>query len=62
MKENSLSLFKKARKLYLGRLESDKRIEKLYKKEDYLNAYSKHTDYRVERNPYSAVGGMWEEI
>lgn len=62
MKENFLSLFKKDHKRYLGRLRSDKHIEKMYKKEDYLNAYSKHTDYRVERDPYSAVGGMWEEI
>ena len=62
MKKNYLSLFNKARKRYLGWLRSDKRIEKMYKKEDYLNAYSKHTDYRVERDPYSAVGGMWEEI
>jgi SAM-dependent methyltransferase len=60
--KNNLSLFNKARKRYLGWLRSDKRIEKMYEKEDYLIAYSKHTDYRVERDPYSAVGGMWEEI
>ena len=37
-------------------------IQKLYEKHDYLDAYSKHTDQRVDKDPKSAVGGMWEEM
>jgi len=38
------------------------RIRALYDQKDYLEAYSRHTDIRVERDPHSAVGGMWEQI
>lgn len=38
------------------------RIEKLYRENPYLEAYSRHTDLRVEADPRKAVGGMWEEI
>jgi len=40
----------------------DKQTDRLYQTKDYLNAYSQHTDIRVERDPHAAVGGMWEEI
>ena len=37
-------------------------VDTLYKENDYLTAYSKHTDKRVEDGPKSAIGGMWEVI
>ena len=37
-------------------------VKILYERLSYLEAYSKHTDLRVSRNPETAVGGMWEEI
>ncbi len=39
-----------------------KRIRMLYDKHEYLEAYSRHTDFRVGLDPERAVGGMWEEI
>lgn len=39
-----------------------RRIEKLYRTRDYLEAYSKHTDIRVQLDPHRAVGGAWEQI
>jgi len=30
--------------------------------EDFLTAYSRHTDRRVEKDPRLAIGGMWDEI
>ena len=38
------------------------RIQKLYEEKDYLEAYSQHTDLRVEADYQEAVGGHWEEI
>lgn len=37
-------------------------VRKLYEEFDYLDAYSRHTDLRVEKNPHEAVGGHWEEL
>jgi SAM-dependent methyltransferase len=37
-------------------------VKKIYKNRDYLDAYSKHTDIRVEKDPHSAVGGFWDEM
>ena len=37
-------------------------VRKLYRTRDFLDAYSAHTDMRVEQDPKQAVGGMWEEI
>jgi len=37
-------------------------IERLYRDKDYLDAYSQHTDLRVEKDPRAAIGGRWEEI
>jgi len=38
------------------------RVEQLYKQNNYLEAYSEHTNLRVTLDPHQAVGGMWEEI
>lgn len=46
----------KAKKIY------KERINKLHEENEYLEAYSKNTDFRVATNPQSAIGGMWEEI
>lgn len=62
MSRKLLSLAKKVLKRLLGKSKCDKRIERLYKREGYLDAYSEHTNIRVERDPHVAVGGMWEEI
>ncbi|MBI1730905.1 class I SAM-dependent methyltransferase [Candidatus Acetothermia bacterium] len=45
-----------------ARQDYDERISGLYEKKDYLDAYSDHTDLRVEEDPHEAIGGMWEEI
>lgn len=37
-------------------------VEKLYQENDFLEAYSLHTDLRVEVDPHAAIGGMWEEM
>lgn len=49
-------------KIIFGRKGPDKKIIELYQKFDYMEAYSRHTDLRVEDNPRSAVGGLWDEI
>ena len=33
-----------------------------YSGKDYLEAYTKHTNARVEQNPQTAIGGLWEEM
>jgi len=38
------------------------RRSKMYRRMDYLEAYSKDTDILVERDPHSAIGGRWEEM
>ena len=37
-------------------------VKTIYEEKDYLEAYSQHTDLRVETDPKKAVGGMWEKI
>lgn len=37
-----------------------RKIDQLYKEHKYLEAYKKHTDMRVEKDPHEAVGGAWE--
>lgn len=39
-----------------------KLVAELYADHDYLEAYCKHTDLRVKRDPQKAVGGRWNEI
>ena len=36
--------------------------KRLYRKKDFLDAYSRHTDLRVQADPQAAIGGMWEEM
>lgn len=37
-------------------------VDRLYEQDDYLDAYSRHTDLRVERDPKQAPGRMWDEL
>jgi SAM-dependent methyltransferase len=37
-------------------------IAALYDGADYLDAYVRHTDRRVARDPHKAVGGEWERL
>lgn len=65
MQVQILRLGKKVIKRFLGLLGMgvpDERVKTLYEEKEYLEAYSQHTDLRVEADPESAVGGMWEEI
>jgi len=57
-----LRLNKKMINRLLGMGGPDKRVKTIYEEEEYLEAYSQHTDLRVEADPKLAVGGMWEEI
>ncbi len=41
---------------------TDQRANRLHEGDKYLEAYSQHTDLRVETDPKLAAGGMWEEI
>ena len=34
-----------------------KQADRLYAENDYLDAYQKHTDMRVNFDPHSAIGG-----
>lgn len=38
------------------------RVKALYQNKEYLEAYSQHTDLRVNADAQLAVGGLWEEI
>jgi SAM-dependent methyltransferase len=40
----------------------NRRVDKIYAENDYLDAYRKHTDMRAKRDPKTAIGGMWEEV
>jgi cyclopropane fatty-acyl-phospholipid synthase-like methyltransferase len=57
-----LRLSKKIIKNLLGLDGSDKQVRTIYEEKEYLEAYSQHTDLRVEADPKAALGGMWEEI
>ena len=39
-----------------------RRVKKMYTEKEYLEAYSQHTDLRVDADPHAAVGGLWEEL
>ena len=62
MRSQISQLNKKIIKRLFGIGDPDMRIKKLYEENEYLEAYSQHTDLRVEADPKLAVGGMWEEI
>lgn len=38
----------------------DPEFLKLYRENDFLTAYGKHTDMRVQADPQQAIGGDWE--
>ena len=46
----------------LSRWFFNRRIDKIYAENDYLDAYRQHTELRVKRDPRSAIGGMWDEV
>jgi cyclopropane fatty-acyl-phospholipid synthase-like methyltransferase len=62
MQSKFFRIAKKAIKRLLIMNRSNPRVEKLYKEKPYLEAYSQHTDLRVETDSQAAIGGMWEEI
>jgi SAM-dependent methyltransferase len=41
---------------------SRKRVRELYENNDYLDAYSQHTDLRVAEDFRAAVGRKWEQV
>ncbi len=40
----------------------NRRVRAIYANRSYLDAYRTHTNERVEEDPHTAAGGMWEEI
>ncbi len=63
MKKNSLlSLPGRIVRRLRSKSEYRRNVDRLYKEQDYLEAYAAHTDLRVKRDPHSAVGPDWEEI
>ena len=62
MRKEMFRSAKKTFQLFLGVNQEDSRVEELYKEKEYLEAYSQHTDLRVEEDPQLAIGGLWEEI
>jgi len=55
----------KKKKSLLDRLSTflfNRRVDKIYAENDYLDAYRRHTDMRVERDSKSAIGGNWEAV
>jgi SAM-dependent methyltransferase len=47
---------------FLDQLGKSLTRKRLYKRSDFLDAYRRHTDLRVQADPQDAVGGMWEEM
>ena len=62
MRWNLLSLLKNRIKYCFQSPKHEEQIKTLYETRDYLDAYSAHTDIRVESDLHQAVGGKWEEI
>jgi SAM-dependent methyltransferase len=63
--QNSGQKKQKKKKTLLDRLSRwffKRRVDRLYEENDYLDAYRKHTDLRVKRDPKTAIGGMWDEV
>jgi len=56
------SFWNKTFKRSAGQSEFDQRVKRLYEQKNYLDAYSEHTDIRVEIDPHMAIGGMWDKI
>ncbi len=47
---------------HLGLGGKKEKVKALYEQKSYLDAYSEHTELRVEENPHDAIGGHWEEM
>lgn len=62
MKSKIMKMSQKAIKRLFGTARPIQPVEELYEENEYLEAYSRHTDLRVDEDPKSAIGGMWEEI
>lgn len=60
MRKTILSLFKRIFKRLRSTSKYKEHIKKLYEEKDYLEAYSEHTNLRVECSPHKAIGGRWE--
>jgi SAM-dependent methyltransferase len=45
-----------------GKKRGSEQFAQLYEKYDFLEAYARHTDERVAKDPHQAIGGAWEEI
>ena len=58
----SITILSKLKNLFLDHSKFNKNITKIYQEKTYLDAYSEHTDMRVDEDPHLAIGGMWEEI
>ncbi|NOR69471.1 MAG: methyltransferase domain-containing protein [Methylomarinum sp.] len=43
-------------------LSARSRVEALYEQLPYLEAYTAHTDLRVQEDPKAAIGGLYEEL
>jgi SAM-dependent methyltransferase len=56
-----LQLVRMAIARYRG-MNRSRQVENIYRDHEYLDAYSRHTDLRVDADPESAVGGLWEEL
>jgi SAM-dependent methyltransferase len=49
-------------KKIIRRLTRGARKPQFYSGRNYLDAYRAHTDYRVEKDPADAIGGLWNEL
>ena len=54
--------FEKIQKVIKRFFNKSTSIDKLNIEDEYLKVYTKHTEYRIEDDPKSAVGGMWDVI
>ena len=61
MSENLLQRIRRSIGHYKRSLFPDP-VSKLYSENEYLTAYAKHTDMRVDKDPHQAIGGLWEEM
>ncbi|MCB2054932.1 MAG: class I SAM-dependent methyltransferase [Geminicoccaceae bacterium] len=47
---------------WLGGDEKKRAVDELYAGNDFLEAYARHTDLRVEADRKEAIGGLWDEM
>lgn len=55
-------VYRQFQKTQLFRALKEIQINLLYISQDYLKAYSQHTDMRIKFDPQLGIGGSWEEI